>query len=193
MIGSSVNAAARSPSLSTVARSIALVALLLALVGTYAERWGMDVRPSRSMSGTASGFVRVGDTAPVFQTVDLAGTTMSLQDYRGRVVVLNFWATWCPPCRVEMPELDAYQVEMGDRVIILGIDMGEPPGAISPFVRQHGLRFPILLDETGTIAASYGVTSLPTSLIVDRSGIVRERVTGAMTRDTLARRVERLL
>ena len=193
MIGSSVNAAARSTSLSNVARSIALSALLLALIGTYAERWGLDARASRSTSGSGSGFVRVGDAAPVFQTVDLAGTATSLQDYRGRVVVLNFWATWCPPCRVEMPELDAYQAEMGDRVAILGIDMGDPPGAISPFVRQYGLRFPILLDETGAIAASYGVTGLPTSLIVDRTGIVRERVTGAMTRDTLARRVERLL
>lgn len=193
MIGSSANAAARSLSLSTVARSIALTALLLALIGTYAERWELDARPSGSMSRAESGFVRVGDTAPAFQTVDLAGTATSLQEYRGRVVVLNFWATWCPPCRVEMPELDAYQAEMGDRVTILGIDMGEPPGAILPFVHQYGLRFPILLDETGTIAASYGITGLPTSLIVDRSGIVRERVTGAMTRDTLARRVERLL
>lgn len=168
-------------------------AILLALVGTYAERWGLDTWPSGSTSGSESAFVRVGDTAPVFETVDLAGNAVSLQDYRGRVVVLNFWATWCPPCRVEMPELDAYQAEMGDRIAILGIDMGEPPGAIVPFVRQHGLRFPILLDETGAIAASYGITGLPTSLIVDRSGVVRERVTGAMTRDTLARRVERLL
>jgi peroxiredoxin len=193
MIGSSANTGGRSPSLSTVARSIALTALILALIGTYAERWGLDAWPGRSTSGSQSSFVRVGDTAPVFQTVDLAGRAVSLHDYRGRVVVLNFWATWCPPCRVEMPELDAYQAEMGDRIAILGVDMGEPPGAIAPFVRQYGLRFPILLDESGAIAASYGVTGLPTSLILDRSGVVRERVTGAMTRDTLARRVERLL
>ena len=193
MITSSANTGARSPTLSIVARSIALAALFLALLGTYAERWGLDTWPSRSMSASASGFVRVGDTAPMFQAVDLAGRAVSLDKYRGRVVVINFWATWCPPCRVEMPELDAYQAEMGDRIAILGIDMGEPSSAIVPFVRQYGLRFPILLDESGAIAASYGVTSLPTSLILDRSGIVRERVTGAMTRDVLARRVERLL
>lgn len=193
MIGSSVNTGAWPPGLSIVARSIALAAVLLALLGTYAERWGLDAWMSRSTSGSASGFVRVGDLAPTFETVDLTGRAVSLQDYRGRVVVLNFWATWCPPCRVEMPELDAYQAEMGDRIAILGVDMGEPPGAIVPFVRQYGLRFPILLDETGAIAASYGVTGLPTSLILDPSGVVRERVTGAMTRDVLARRVERLL
>lgn len=193
MIGPAVNTRSRAPALSIAARSIALVALFLALVGAYAERWGLDAWPSRSASGSATGFVRIGDTAPVFQTVDLAGRAISLDDYHGRVVVINFWATWCPPCRVEMPELDAYQAELGDRIVILGVDMGEPSSAIVPFVRQYGLRFPILLDESGAIAASYGVTSLPTSLILDRSGIVRERVTGAMTRDTLARRVERLL
>jgi thiol-disulfide isomerase/thioredoxin len=193
MIGSSADTGSQSPTLSVVARSVAFAALLLALVGTYAERWGLDAWPSRFLNESASGVVRVGDTAPVFQTVDLKGAAVSLDDYRGRVVVINFWATWCPPCRVEMPELDAYQAELGDRIAILGVDMGEPPGAIVPFVREYGLRFPILLDETGAIAASYGVAGLPTSLILDRSGVVRERVTGAMTRDTLARRVERLL
>lgn len=190
--GDPVDAEARPQTLSIVTRSIALAAVLLALVDTYAKRWGLGGGPRGSTSGSGPGFIRVGDSAPVFQTVDLAGTTVALQEYRGRVVVVNFWATWCPPCRVEMPELDAYQAEMGDRIAILGINVGEPSDAIVPFVRQHGLRFPILLDERGAIAASYGVTGLPTSLILDRVGGVRERVTGAMTRDTLARRVERL-
>ena len=193
MIGSSVRSSTGPATLSIVARLIALGALLLALVGTYAERWGLDTWPMSWAGGWRPGSVRVGDAAPAFQTVDLVGRTVSLDDVRGRVVVVNFWATWCPPCRVEMPELDAYQAEMGDRLAVLGINMAEPKTAIVPFVLQNGLRFPILLDESGAIAASYGVTGLPTSLILDRSGVVRERVTGAMTRDALARRVERLL
>jgi len=162
---------------------------MVATLGAYGERWQFDILADLPESG----YVRVGDTAPSFQTVTLSGATVSLDDLRGRVVVVNFWATWCPPCRAEMPELDAYQAEMGDRVIVLGIGTGESAGVLDPFVRQHGLRFPILLDEDGAIAAMYGVVGLPTSLILDRAGVVRDRVTGPMTRDTLARRVERLL
>jgi peroxiredoxin len=163
--------------------------VLVAILGAYGERWKLDVLADPPPRG----FAGVGDVAPSFQAADLAGATVSLDDFRGRVVVVNFWATWCPPCRVELPELDAYQAAMGDRIVVLGIDTGEPSGTVEPFVRQHGLRFPILLDEGGSISAAYGVTGLPTSLIVDRSGVVRERVTGPMTRDALARRVERLL
>lgn len=92
-----------------------------------------------------------------------------------------------------MSELDAYQAELGDRIVVLGVDMAEPKPVVAAFVGEYGLRFPILFDDTGAIAAIYGVAGLPTTVIVDRAGIVRERVSGAMTRDGLARRVERLL
>jgi thiol-disulfide isomerase/thioredoxin len=180
---------ARTLSVSATARVLALLAVLVAVLGTYGERWGVDVLadlPDR-------GFVGVGDAAPALQTTDLAGVPVSLDSLRGRVVVVNFWATWCPPCRVELPELDAYQAEMGGRVVVLGIDSREAPDTIAPFVREQGLHFPILLDEDGAISAAYGVVGLPTSLILDRAGVVRERVTGPMTRDTLAQRVARLL
>ena len=180
---------ARSWTASTTTQAVTVLALILALLGAYGERWNLDILadlPARS-------FVGVGDRAPEFRAPDLAGATVSLADFRGRIVVVNFWATWCPPCRVELPELDAYQAEMDGQIVVLGIDTGESSGAVHPFVRQHGLRFPILLDGDGAIATAYGVPGLPTSLIVDRSGVVRERVTGPMTRDTLARRVERLL
>jgi peroxiredoxin len=174
---------------STTARALALLALLIATLGAYGERWNLDVLADLPESG----FVGVGDAAPDFQADRLTGATISLADLRGRIVVINFWATWCPPCRVELPELDAYQAEMGDQIVVLGVATGEPKGTVEPFVRQQGLRFPIVLDEQGSIGAAYGVAGLPTSVILDRSGIVRERVTGPMTRDTLARRVERLL
>jgi peroxiredoxin len=177
----------RSDRVRLVTWAIVLLVLVLAVVGTYSERWGLDRLGQRSAG------VSVGQPAPSFSTTNLAGAMLSLEDFRGRVVVLNFWATWCPPCRVEMPELDAYQAEMGDRMVVLGIDMGEPATVIAPFIREYGLRFPILLDESGAIATTYSVTGLPTSIILDRGGIIRERVVGAMTRDGLARRVESLL
>ena len=168
---------------------LAGAALLVAILGSYSERWGLSFQAS----GPRTGAVRVGDPAPPFQTRTLAGAPVALDDFRGRVVVLNFWATWCAPCRIEMPELEVYQAELGQRIAVLGVDLGEPTTAIEPFVRQYGLTFPILLDESGAIAAMYGVTGLPTSIILDRAGIVRERVVGPLTRDGLARRVERLL
>jgi peroxiredoxin len=179
----------RPLTVSTMTRALALFAVFMAVLGAYGERWRLDILADLP----ARGFASVGDAAPAFHATDLAGARVSLDDFRGRVVVVNFWATWCPPCRVELPELDAYEAEMGGRVVVLGIDSGESADTVAPFVRQHGLRFPILLDEGRAISAAYGVTGLPTSLIVDRAGIVRERVIGPMTRDTLARRVERLL
>lgn len=174
---------------AALTRLVVVVAVALTLLGTYGERWGL----SPVAAGTATGMTRLGEVAPPFTARTLDGATTSIQNYRGRVVVLNFWATWCGPCRVEMPEFENYQAQMGERVAILGVNMLESPGQIAPFVQQYGLTFPILLDEDGAIAAPYRVTGLPTSVILDRAGIIRERVVGPMTRDVLARRVERLL
>ncbi len=189
-------AAARAPrtdvhpdGLTALTRLAVLAALLLAMLGTYGEHWGL----SEVGQGGSAGVARVGELAPPFTARTLDGAPVSLEAFRGRVVVLNFWATWCGPCRVEMPEFERYQAQVGDRVAILGVNMQEPPEVIAPFVRQYGLTFPILLDESGAISAPYRVTGLPTSVIVDRSGVIRERVVGPMTRDVLARRVERLL
>ncbi|MBI2755925.1 MAG: TlpA family protein disulfide reductase [Chloroflexi bacterium] len=182
-------ARAQTEALTGLTRLALLAAVVLALLGTYGERWGLN----GAGPGGAAGVARVGEPAPSFSAQTLAGTQVSLEDFRGRVVVLNFWATWCGPCRVEMPEFERYQAEMGDRVAILGANMQESPSVIAPFVRQYGITFPILLDESGVLAAPYRVTGLPTSVVLDRSGIIRERVVGPMTRDVLARRVERLL
>jgi cytochrome c biogenesis protein CcmG/thiol:disulfide interchange protein DsbE len=178
-----------SPSLTLLTRLAALVALLLAVLGTYSERWGL----TEIGRGAPSSFARPGETAPPFSAPTLDGRRVALGDLRGRVVVLNFWATWCGPCRVEMPELERYQAQMGDRVAVLGINMQESPSAIAPFVSQYGLAFPILLDQDGSVASPYRVTGLPTSVIVDHAGVIRERVVGPMTYETLARRVEQLL
>ncbi len=179
----------RSFGLVSVTRLAVIGTLVIALLGTYGERWGL----SGLDAGATTSRARVGEMAPSFAATTLDGATLSLDDVRGRVVVLNFWATWCGPCRAEMPELARYQAEHGDRVAILGVNMQEPSSVVAPFVLQYGGTLPIVLDESGAVAAPYRVTGLPTSVILDRAGVIRARVVGPMTRDVLAGRVEQLL
>jgi cytochrome c biogenesis protein CcmG/thiol:disulfide interchange protein DsbE len=176
--------ATRSGSLALrpLAVALAVLALALTLFGSYGERWGVG----------AAGASGVGVPAPEIQAQTLAGGRVMLAQYRGRVVVLNFWATWCPPCRQELPDLQAYGAQMGERVAILGVNQQEPPHVVAPFVRASALTYPILLDD-GQIGAAYRVSSLPTTVLVDRDGVVRERVIGALAMDVLESKVKRLL
>jgi peroxiredoxin len=110
--------------------------------------------------------------APDFSLRDLDGNVRRLASFRGRVVLLNFWATWCPPCQTEMPLLEAlYQAykDHGFQVVAVSSDV-QGAEVVQPFVTQHHLSFTTLLDATGQVARLYGVTSLPTTYLLDREG-----------------------
>jgi peroxiredoxin len=109
--------------------------------------------------------------ASEFQLPALDGGTVRLADLRGRVVLLNFWATWCGPCREEMPGLAALATELGPRgLVVVAVSVREPRTKVEPFVRDFRLRFPVALDEEGTVTAQYHVFALPTTVVVDRHG-----------------------
>ncbi|MBV8085808.1 MAG: TlpA family protein disulfide reductase [Chloroflexi bacterium] len=127
----------------------------------------------------------VGRPAPAFKLNSLAGAQQSLVDYRGRPVVLNFWATWCEPCKEEMPALQTEAAKRTD-LVILGIDNVEPAVRVRPFVAQYGITFPILLDQDGTVIEQYRIIGMPTSFFVDRSGMLRASFQGALTPDVLS-------
>ena len=123
----------------------------------------------------------MGAPAPDFQLIDLQGNWQALPDYRGKVVLLNFWATWCGPCRVEMPSMErVYQDLKDDGLAILAIS-SDPQGSIvtRPFVASQGLTFPILHDSDYRVSGSYGVRTLPMSFLIDRNGTLTQRVFGA--------------
>jgi len=134
--------------------------------------------------------VEIGQTAPDF-TLDLVnGGVASLADYRGQIVLVNMWATWCGPCHREAPAMQTYYTQYGGRFEILAVNVGETPREARGFVTQYGLTFPVLLDEQSRVAQLYELNAYPTTYIIGRDGVIIEKIRGSFTeqglRDLLA-------
>jgi peroxiredoxin len=115
-----------------------------------------------------------------FALKNLNGNVVQLEDFRGKVVFLNFWATWCPPCRIEMPSMEKlYNKFKDDHFTILAVDMQEDSETVKRFTERFKLSFPILLDEEGTVGAYYGVMALPATYFIDREGFLYAAALGA--------------
>jgi thiol-disulfide isomerase/thioredoxin len=128
-----------------------------------------------------SGAPVVGKPAPNFEAVDLAGNVVTLDQFRGKNVLLNFWASWCGPCRVEMPLLENLQAAGNQDLEILGINGGESVNTVQRFADEVGLSFRLLLDPHGDIRAEYLIIGLPVSIFIDKEGLVAAEHIGAMT------------
>lgn len=150
----------------------------------------------------ASGGAAVGDPAPEIRLVNLDGGPVALSNLRGKGVVLNFWATWCPPCRREMPLLGSAWNEYQSRnVAIIGIDVGEPPDAVRRFVDSMGVTYPIWtdapsgagnFDDTNELLSRFGGVGLPTTVFIDADGIIRNIYVGELSRGMLTEWLPRL-
>ena len=127
------------------------------------------------------GVVKPGEAAPNFQLRDMNGRNVSLSDLRGKVVLLNFWATWCGPCRVEMPAMERlYRAYDRKDFEILAVSTDAQGTAVTrPFQQENKLTFPILHDSDFRVGLSYGARTLPMTFMVDRQGIVRQHIFGA--------------
>jgi peroxiredoxin len=120
---------------------------------------------------TPVGLRAISKKAPDFTLMDLEGKAHSLSEYRGKVILVNFWATWCPPCRDEMPSMQRLWTQLkDDGFTILAIDIGETADDITPFTMEYDLDFPILLDPESKTATKWSVRGLPTSFLVDKQG-----------------------
>jgi cytochrome c biogenesis protein CcmG, thiol:disulfide interchange protein DsbE len=132
--------------------------------------------------------------APDLALLQLDGTPRTLRDLRGQVVLINIWATWCPPCRAEMPAIQQAYAEYRDRgFIVLAVNQREDATAITPFLEQHGLTFPILLDRDGQASATYQAHALPSSFFVDRRGVIRTVYHGPLPPSVINATIEQLL
>jgi len=138
-----------------------------------------------------------GFLAPDFELRTPAGETVKLSDLRGQAVLVNLWATWCPPCRAEMQAIETVYNEYKDQgftVLAVNMTYQDNPLDIMPFVEEQGLTFPILLDETGEMAGAYQLKSLPSSYFIDREGMISEVVIGGPMAEALLRaRIEEIL
>ncbi len=121
-----------------------------------------------------------GDIAPDFNLMSLSGEEVRLSNLRGKVVIVNFWASWCPPCREEIPSLVSLNSAMTGknfRLLAISIDKGGK-NAIAPFFNKLGITLPTLFDPDGSVSEKYGVTGVPETFIVDGQGIIRKKVVG---------------
>jgi thiol-disulfide isomerase/thioredoxin len=169
------------------------IVILLAAAG-----WIVFSRvPPGERSGGAAALPHAGFLAPGFSLPTAQGNLVSLTDLRGRPVIVNFWATWCPPCREEMPALQevyaAYR-DQGLEILAVNATNQDDPAEISPFSKRYGLTIPVLLDMQGDVASHYQIQSFPTTFFIDRQGVIQEVVIGGPMAAALLRvRVEQLL
>ena len=118
--------------------------------------------------------------APQFQFTNNSGQLISLSDLQGKPVLINFWASWCSPCRQEMPYIQQIYNEWQEKgLVLLAINIGESASQAAEFMRSQGLSFPVLLDPEGEIAGQYGVRAIPTSFFIDKDGIIQDMKVGA--------------
>lgn len=159
--------------------SVVAGAIILILSGSACYSGG---GPARNIDGNGGPGGLAGAPAVSYDVKRTDGTPDSLARYRGSVVVMNLWATWCPPCKEEMPALEKlYRANKKRGLVVIGIDQGEGAAQAAAFAREHGITFPILVDDQQQYASSYRSVGLPTTVIVDRSGHVVRGIDGAQT------------
>lgn len=141
----------------------------------------------------------VGHLAPDFTLQTPVGETVNLQEVlaanntSGQPIVLNFWASWCGPCRVEMPNFQRASMKYNGRVAFLGVNQGEDAATVTDFGNQFNITYPLLVDQTSEINRLYNVRSLPTTVFIDGNGVVREVVVGIISQAVLEDRVQGIL
>ena len=128
-----------------------------------------------------------------FKLKDLEGKELSLSDLKGKKVFLNFWATWCPPCKAEMPEIEKlYQETKNSDLVIVAVEIGEPLSTVKPFIDSNKYNFKVLLDSDQSVAAKYNISSIPTSYFIDVDGNIVSKSVGGMNIDQMKASIKAL-
>jgi thiol-disulfide isomerase/thioredoxin len=138
--------------------------------------------------------MEVGQLAPTFELPDLKGNRVSLKEQRGKIVLLDFWATWCGPCRISMPTLERIRSEYAQELSLLAINLQEPKDLVEDYVRSQNIQSTVLLDSEGVVGQVYRAGSIPMQVLIDQEGKVRHVQIGFSQRaaDQLRREIEKL-
>ena len=176
---------------------VLLLAFVLLLGGAYllytrlegsVNTYQLSAQETRALDGTAASETPGPVPAPDFTVYDEAGNEVHLSDYLGKPVVVNFWASWCGPCRMEMPEFQEKHLELGGEVQFLMINMTggrETVETARDFIAGQGYTFPVLYDTEGDAAVTYGAYALPTTYFIDAEGYAIAQARGAINSETL--------
>jgi peroxiredoxin len=167
-------------------KKVIAVVVLIALLGVaIVQAMDKKAEPENASQEAANmGGLKVGAKAPDFELKTLAGDTVKLSDLKGKKVMLNFWATWCPPCKAEMPAMEEFHKEAGDEVVILAVNI-DPHLDVKAFVDENGITFPIPLDAEDKVNETYQVLSIPTTYFIDTKGNIGNKYIGAMNLDAM--------
>lgn len=143
-----------------------------------------------------SGTVEIGQTAPDFKLQDLNGKEVSLDQYRGKIVILDFWQTTCPPCRYSMPVLDKLQDDYSGKLSVLAVNLGEQKEIVRKYILEQNLHSRILLDSENSVGERFGTVFIPTQFLIDQKGVVRFVMSGfdpGSSSKTLREEINKLL
>lgn len=180
-------------------RSRAVLTFGLILVATVvlifaAHRYSTKVTQSVATSGATLQGEGTGQAVPDFTLKDIHGNTMKMSDLKGKVVILDFWATWCAPCKVEIPWfVDMYDRYKQQGLEVVGVAMDDDQGDVKPFVESHSMNYRVLLGNDNVATQFGGIFGLPTTFIIGRDGKIQSKHMGLVSRDTFEQDVKKLL
>ena len=172
--------------------------VLIILVSISLNVFGTDYNTDRSLSGTTTNNYNIkvaGDKAPDFALKSVDGKTIKLSDYKGKVVIIDFWATWCPPCRKGIPDLISLQKDFKNDVVVIGIslDAEKTIKDVPGFVKNYGINYPIVYGDEKVVTAYGGIEGIPTAFVIDKKGNIVDKHVGLVPKDTYVTKIKELL
>lgn len=176
-------------------RTILIFAAVLVIAGIGTLIWmGIKTVSDSKYNVESPALMQEGNQALDFELASLDGGNVALSDYQGNIIIMNMWATWCPPCRAEMPELDQfYQAHKADGLVVLAVNGRESESTVRPFIEANNFTFPVLLDIDGEVGRQYMARSFPTTYVIDRNGRIHHVKVGQISEQELEQIVSPLI
>ncbi len=176
-------------------RTILFFAAILIITGIGTLIWmGIKTASDSKYNVESPALMQAGSQALDFELASLDDGNVALSDYQGQVIIMNMWATWCPPCRAEMPGLNRfYETYKADGLVVLAVNGQESESTVRPFIQSNNFTFPVLLDLDGEVGRQYMARSFPTTYVIDRNGRIQHVKVGQITESELEQVVMPLL